>query len=93
MDQTVCYGSDEEGNNSDITFAESTDKENDNVNNPVQNAIAQQPHGYIHQGPSQQGPMQQGPSQQGSSQQGPSQQGSSQQGSIQQGPNEKPYKI
>ena len=64
MDETVCYVSNEEENDSDITFAESTDKENyNNINNPVQ-------HG-IHQGSNQQDPMQQGQSQQGPSQQGP----------------------
>ena len=43
MDETVCYGSDEEENDSDITYVESTDKEIDNiVNNPLQHAIVQQ---------------------------------------------------
>ena len=83
MDQTVCYGSDEEENDSDITFSESTDEETDNnLNYPVQQAIQQGP---SQQGPSQQGPSQEGPSQEGPSQQEPSQQGPSQQGPSQQG--------
>ena len=50
MDETVCYDSDEEENDSDITYVESTNEEIDNiVNNPLQHAIVQQ-------GPSQQGP-------------------------------------
>ena len=58
MDQTVCYGSDEEENDSDMTFSESTDEETDNnLNDLFQQAIQQ--------GPSQQGPSQQGPTQQG----------------------------
>ena len=37
MDQTVCYGSDEEENDSDITYVESTDEESENImNNPFQ---------------------------------------------------------
>ena len=54
MDETVCYGSDEEENDSDITYVESTDEEIDNiVNNPPQHAIVQQ-------GPSQQGQVTRG---------------------------------
>ena len=54
MDETVCYGSDEEENDSDITYVESTNEEIDNiVNNPLQHAIVQQ-------GPSQQGQVTRG---------------------------------
>ena len=49
----LCYDSDEEENDSDITYVESTEIDNI-VNNPLQHAIVQQ-------GPSQQGPSHEGP--------------------------------
>ena len=77
MDETVCYDSDEEENDSDITYVESTDKEIDNiVNNPLQHAIVQQ-------GPSHEGPTHQAPTNQRPTHHGP----------TQQGPKEKPHKI
>ena len=107
MDETVCYGSDEEENDSDITYVESTDEEIDNiVNNPLQHAIVQQGpsqqgpshEGPTHQAPTNQRPTHHGPSHHGPTQQGPSQHGqnhecASQHGPTQQGPKEKPCKI
>ena len=82
MDETVCYDSDEEENDSDITYVESTDEEIDNiVNNPLQHAIVQQ--GPTHQAPTNQRPTHHGPNQQGPTHHGP----------TQQGPKEKPCKI
>ena len=70
MDETVCYDSDEEENDSDITYVESTNEEIDIiVNNPLQHAIVQQ-------GPSQQGPTHQAPTNQRPTHHGPTQQGS-----------------
>ena len=58
MDETVCYDSDEEENDSDITYVESTNEEIDNiVNNPLQHAIVQQ--GPSHEGPTHQVPTHQ----------------------------------
>ena len=74
MDQTVCYGSDEEENDSNITYVESTNEESDN---PLQ-------------GPSQQGSHQQTPMQHRWNHQGASQHGANQQGPIPQGPKQKP---
>ena len=80
MDETVCYGSDEEENDSDITCVESTNEEIDSiVNNPLQHAIVQQ-------GPSQQGPSQEGPTHQVPTNQRPTQQGPTHHGPTQQGP-------
>ena len=82
MDETVCYDSDEEENDSDITYVEPTDKEIDNiVNNPLQHAIVQQ------------GPSQQGPSHKGPTHQAPTNQRPTHHGPTQQGPMEKPCKI
>ena len=82
MDETVCYDSDEEENDSDITYVESTDKEFDNiVNNPLQHAIVQQ------------GPSQQGPSHEGPTHQAPTNQRPTHHGPTQQGPKEEPCKI
>ena len=64
MDETVCYDSHDEENDSDITYVESTDEEIDNiVNNPLQHAIVQQ--GPTHQVPTNQRPTHHGPTQQG----------------------------
>ena len=69
MDETVCYDSDEEENDSDITYVESTDEEIDNiVNNPLQHAIVQQ--GPSHEGPTHQAPTNQRPTHHGPNQQG-----------------------
>ena len=69
MDETVCYDSDEEENDSDIIYVESTNEEIDNiVNNPLQHAIVQQ-------GPSQQEPTHQAPTNQRPTHHGPTQQG------------------
>ena len=68
MDETVCYVSDEEENDSDIRYVKSTNEEIDNiVNNPLQHAIVQQ-------GPSQQGPSHEGPTHQAPTNQRPTQQ-------------------
>ena len=70
MDETVCYDSDEEENDTDITYVESTNEEIDNiVNNPLQHAIVQQ--GPSHEGPTHQVPTNQRPTHHGPTQQGP----------------------
>ena len=77
MDETVCYGSDKEENDSDITYVESTDEEIDNiVNNPLQHAIVQQ-------GPSQQGPSHEDPTHQVQTNQRPTHHGPTLQGPSQ----------